>query len=128
MLKTFQSSLVSFSLIFLGLCSSAFSQEENGGTETHKVSWGNPLLTKQQIVDGFENGINIGATHMLIVWDSWDFEDSYTFIVYCSPEEDVNDLIKHYTAPGFHSVSAVLAMHLDLDQQLKGNRWYPEYP
>jgi hypothetical protein len=128
MLKTFRFSLIFSILIFLGLCGSAFAQDKNDGSDIHKTSWSTPLLTKQQIVDGFDTGINTGATHMLIVWDTWNFEDSYDFIVYSYPGEDVNDLIKYYDAPGFYKVSAVFAMHLDFNQQLSDKRWYPEYP
>lgn len=125
MLKDFRIFLSA--LIFLGLSGSAFAQNRNDGSEIHKTSR-SPLLTMQEIVDGFNAGVNAGATHMLIVWDTWDFEESYDFIIYSFPGEDINDLIKRYDAPGFYRVTAVLAMHLDLDQQLNDKRWYPEYP
>ncbi len=128
MLKKIRISPVFSAMIFLGLCGYGFAQDRNGDSEIHKTSSSTPLLTKQQIVDDFNNGINMGATHMLIVWDTWDFDDSYDFIVYSYPGEDVNDLIKYYDAPGFYRVSAILAMHLDLNLQLSDKRWYPEYP
>lgn len=128
MLKNFRISLAFSTLLFLGLCNSAVAQDRSGDSEIHKTSLSTPLLTKHEIIDGFNAGVNAGATHMLIVWDTWDVEDSYDFIVYSYPGEDVNDLIKYYEAPGFYRVSAVLAMHLDLNQQLRDKRWYPQYP
>lgn len=126
MFKNFRIFYVLSALVFLGVCSSIFAQDT--GPAIHKKYWGTPLLTKQQIVDGFDTGIDTGATHMLLVWDTWDFEDSYMFIVYSYPGEDVNALIKSYDAPGFYRVASVLAMHLNLDQQLSDKRWYTEYP
>lgn len=130
MLRSFRISLIFSAVACLGLFGSGFADERIADSAIHKnehnTSWRTPLLTQQQIIDGFDAGVISGATHMLIVWDTWDFDDSYDFIVYSYPGEDVNDLIKYYNAPGFYRVSAVL--HLDLSQQLSDKRWYPEYP
>ncbi len=66
-----------------------------------------PFVTSQEFNDGYRNGLANGATHMLIIWDIYDFEDTYQFISYCSPEQDINDVIEYYTAPGFYKVAAV---------------------
>jgi hypothetical protein len=108
-LKRFKTLLVC--LVLFGWGGSAFAQNKSN-----------------ELVDSFNAGIDSGATHMLVVWDTWDFEDSYYFFEYSYPGEDVNDLIKHYDAPGFYRVSAVFALHLDLNEQLREKRWYPEYP
>lgn len=132
MFRNFRISLIFSAVAWLGLFGSGFADERIANSSSHKnehnTSWRTPLLTKQQIIDGFDAGVTSGATHMLLVWDTWDFDDSYDFIVYSYPGEDVNDLIKYYNPPGFYRVSAVLAMHLDLSQQLSDKRWYPEYP
>ncbi len=127
MLSSFRS-LLAFSALILGTCGAAYAQDGNAESKIHMNYRRIPLLTKQQMMDGFSDGLNKGATHMLIVWDKWDFENSYDFIVYCYPEEDVNELIKFHTVPGYYSVSMVFAMHLDIDQQFSDKRWYPEYP
>lgn len=77
-----------------------------------------PLLTKQEIINGYYEGLKAGATHMLIVHDTFDYEDSYDFIVYCHVEENLTDLINHYTAPGYYRVSAVYNMALDIEEQI----------
>lgn len=125
--KNFRIFLLFSALIFLGWCGSSFAQDRSGHSEIYQTS-PTSLLSKQEIIEGFNNGIKAGATHMLIVWDTYDFEDTYNFIFYSYPGEDVNELIKYYDAPGFYRVSAVFAMHLDFDQQLNDNRWHPEYP
>ena len=114
---------------FIYLHSSGFT---NHAVDTHKTENNQPmkvpLLTLQQISEAFDAGVAAGATHMLIVWDTWDFNNSYNFILYSYQGEDVNTLIKHHDAPGFYRVSAVFALHRDFNEQLKGKRWNTEYP
>lgn len=131
MLRNFQITLLFSAMIYLGLCGSGFAHDSFTDTAISKnTSSHTPLLilTRQQFIDYYDAGVTAGATHMLMVWDTYDFEDSENFIVYSYPGEDVNDLIKYYNAPGFYRVSAVFAMHLDINQQLSDKRWYPEYP
>lgn len=116
MIIHFKRSLVAFTLVYLALFASGLDAVERA-----------PLLTKQQVVDGFNTGITTGATHMLIVWDTFDFDDSYNFIVFSYPNDNVHTLIENYNVPGYYRVSAVFAMHKDLEEQLTGTRWYPEY-
>lgn len=91
------------------------------------TSWFAPI-TKQEIIDSYNAGTVAGATHMLVVLDTWNFDESYYFIVYSYPGQNVNDLIKYYNAPGFYRVSKVFAMHLDISEQLGDKPWYSEYP
>lgn len=86
-----------------------------------------PLLTTQEIIESYRAGLDAGATHMLVIWDTWDFHDSYDFVIYCFPGQNVNDLINSYNAPGFYQVSQVFATHLDIEEQLE-EPWHPEYP
>lgn len=97
-------------------------------TEAQNSSSFVPLLTTQEIIDSYHVAIEKGATHILVVWDTWDFKDSYKFIEYCYSNENIDRLINHYNAPGFYRVSAVFATHLDIYEQLNGEQWYPEYP
>lgn len=93
---------------------------------THRKSF---FLKRQEIINGYYEGLTIGATHMMIVWDTYDYEDSYNFIVYCQPEENILDLLNHYNAPGFYRVSSVYAMHLAIEEQIyEGRPWHIEYP
>lgn len=132
MFKIFQLKLIFYFILYFGVFNVGFAHDRIADsiiiTSENKTSSQNALLTKQRIVDTFNKGIEVGATHMLIIWDTWDFEDSYNFSQYYYPGESVTDLIKHYDAPGFYRVSAVFAMHLDINEQLNNKRWYPEYP
>lgn len=129
MLENFKRLIIS-AIACLLIFGSGFADERCEDTifKNQQITLHTPLLTKQQIVDSYDTGLSTGATHMLIVWDTWNLEDSYNFVIYCYSGEDVNESIKRYDAPGFYRVSAVLAMHLDLNQQLSDKRWYPEYP
>lgn len=87
------------------------------------------LLTSQDIINAYHHGVEIGATHMLIVWETFDYFDHYNFVVYSYPNQNVNDLVSYYDAPGFYRMSAVYAMHLDIIEQLKEcHPWHIEYP
>jgi hypothetical protein len=128
MLRKLSLNLVFYTLILLGLSGSGFADQNNTDSKTDAASRSASSRVKDETMNGFIKGVNSGATHMLIVWDTWDFEDSYSFEVYSYPEQNVNDLIKYYSAPGFYRVSAVYAMHLNFDDQFNGSRWHPEYP
>lgn len=132
MTKNYLTALIFTTIFYLGSCATGFAQDREANSviysNENNTSSQSPLLTRQEIIDAFDAGIVAGATHMLIVWDTWDFEGSYQFVVYSFPGEDINHLIKFYDAPGYSRVSAVLAMHLDLNEQLSNKRWYPEYP
>ena len=111
-----------FAMVYLGPCG-ADSMQYMGENKTYSYT------PRQEIIDSYIEGVATGATHMLVVWDTWNFEDSYTFIVYSYPYQDVSSLINYYNAPGFYKVSAVFAMHLDIKQQLSEKPcWHSEYP
>ena len=46
--------------------------------------------SKAQIREWVERGVKTGATHVIIVYDSWDYED---FPVYVDPHESVKEKI-----------------------------------
>lgn len=88
-----------------------------------------PRLTRQEKIDAYDKGVVMGATHMLVVWDFFDFEGSYDFIVYCLPGQEVLDCVKENTYPCVYRVSEVYAMHLDIEEQLQEKEpWHIEYP
>jgi len=96
-----------------------------------KLSYRNVLFSDEEIASLFYSGQDQGATHMLLVWDTFDYEDSYMFHVYAHPGEDVSDIVRYYSAPGFYRVSAVYALHVDVCEQLNEKSrhpWHTEYP
>jgi hypothetical protein len=64
----------------------------------------------------FEAGVTQGATHMIVVCDTFDYED---FPVYVMPNEDVHELVAERRQ--FGSMSVVMEVYnlaLDKDEQL----------
>ncbi len=96
---------------------------------TRETSWNRPR-TVQQITESYSIGVEAGATHMLVIWDRWDYDTAYDFILYVFPGENVNDLYTYYQAPGYYWPRAVFTMHLDITQQLQqlydGVSWHPD--
>ena len=67
-----------------------------------------------------------GATHMLVVCDTYDHAD---YPVDVMPGEDVKAAFAKHDGPNMQRVMEVYALHLDLESQLKEHRAYHiEYP
>ena len=75
------------------------------------------MSTKEELSDWFDEGMKKGATHMLIVCDTFAYDD---YPKYVMPGEDPRALHQEY-AVGKHSMQKVLeiyALHLDKTKQL----------
>jgi|GEM_PF-4312827 len=69
-----------------------------------------PLLTNEELKAGYYEGQEKGASHMLIVWDTFDYNDSYNYIVYRYDDEKLEEVIHKYTAPGYSRVTKVYSI------------------
>lgn len=119
---------ISAAVVFLGFCGSAFSQEiitNSALNEEDTYSSFTPLLSKQEIIEVFNAGIECGASYMLIV--NWEFEDPYTFVVYGFSSGDVDKLIKHLSIP-FYRIVACYTMELDINEQINEDHYSAESP
>ena len=63
----------------------------------------------------FDAGVEKGATHMIVVCDTFSFED---FPVYVMPEEDVHTRKSEYDDTNMHRITGVYSMSVDKDYQL----------
>lgn len=70
--------------------------------------------SKEEIRKWLVDGQKLGATHVLIVVDTFDYED---YPVYVMPNEDVRAKEKEYSKD-MQKVMEVYALHLDLETQL----------
>jgi hypothetical protein len=79
--------------------------------------------TKEDIRQWLEEGNEKGATHMIVVLDTFDYED---YPVYVSMSENVGDNIAKYSNPNEMSrVIEVYSYKLPLEPQIKENRaWH----
>lgn len=71
--------------------------------------------TKQDIAGWFDEGVHKGATHMIVVCDEFDYEDSPTYVM---PGEDARKRADEEGKKPMQRVMEVYALHLDKWTQL----------
>ena len=70
---------------------------------------------KSQIRKWIDNGIKTRATHVIIVYDRWDYED---FPVYVNKDQSVEKVIESYNGKNMNSVMEVYNLSIDIEVQL----------
>ena len=77
---------------------------------------------KQQIREWVERGVKTGATHVIIVYDSWDYED---YPVYVEKGQSVQNEIDRRNGRNMLSVMEVYNLSMDIEAQLNEYRaWH----
>ena len=74
--------------------------------------------SKEEIKEWVEEGKNNGSTHVMIVCDTYDYDD---YPVYVQPEQDIREMLKAYSKD-MQKVMEVYSMNLDIDEQLSEHR------
>ena len=74
--------------------------------------------SKQDIREWFQRGKSEGATHMIVVCDTFDHED---YPVFVKPGEDPREQSTAHRCK-FSRVMDVYAMHLDMEAQIAEER------
>jgi len=77
------------------------------------------MVTKKMISEWFDEGVANGTTHMIIVCDTFAWED---YPVFVSKDEDVNVVEAKYTGKNMQRVMEVYNLHADKEQQLTSVR------
>ena len=78
--------------------------------------------SKKQIREWIERGVETGATHVIIVYDSWDYED---YPVYVDKDQSVNAEIDARDGRNMLSVMEVYDLSMDIEAQLAEYRaWH----
>ena len=73
--------------------------------------------TRQDLREWFERGVEDGATHMIVVCDTFSYED---YPVYVMPGEDARAKFNEHQNPGkMSSVMEVYNLSQDKEEQLK---------
>lgn len=80
--------------------------------------------TRQDIKGWIEEAKENGATFVVIVCDTWDYED---YPVEVKPTQDVREVVKHYNGPNMQKVMEVYDLNKDINQQLAMHRAGLEY-
>lgn len=71
--------------------------------------------SKEDIRNWIKSGQEQGATHMIVVCDTFDWED---YPVYVMPTDDVRKKYDHYNGPNMQKVMEVYNLSKDIDKQL----------
>ena len=116
--------------IFIGYCAQIekeamtdnFDQEPAGFT---RHSDGGEIVTSYGIGKWLMTGREEGATHMIVVCDTWDHED---FPVFVMPDQDVHEVEAGYRADSMNRVVEVYWLEGDLNQQLGLHRSFTYGP
>jgi hypothetical protein len=82
--------------------------------------------TRETILTWLTRGQERGATHMIVVCDTFDWSD---YPVYVHPGSDPRDLAGQYNGDTMQKVMEVYALHMDLEAQLaEGRAFHFECP
>lgn len=63
----------------------------------------------------FDAGVDDGATHLIVVCDTFDHDD---YPVYVFPTQDVHEVVAEKTGKNMQKLMEVYALHLDKDTQM----------
>lgn len=77
------------------------------------------MTTKQDISRWFDNGIEKEATHLIVVCDTYDWDD---FPVYVSKDEDVHEIEEKYMGKNMQQVMEVYNLNMDKQKQMNQHR------
>lgn len=75
--------------------------------------------TIPMLVQWFNDGVAQGATHMIVVCDTFDWED---YPVYVKPTEDVHEKFAEFHERNMQKVMEVYNLHLNRDDQMAERR------
>lgn len=73
------------------------------------------MTTKEEIARWAKIGIEDGATHMLVVCDTFNYEDYPVFVM---PVDNVRMKVDEYNGPNMQKVMEVYDLKVDLKKQL----------
>ena len=75
--------------------------------------------TKQDIKHWIEKGKKMGATHLIVACDTFDYENYPVFVL---PEEDANEKYEAKMGINMQTVDEVYDLQKDVDAQLSEHR------
>ena len=77
--------------------------------------------TRKDIQVWFERGVREGKTHLIVVCDTYDWED---YAVYVSSDQDVNQEYEKFNGKNMQKVMEVYKLSEDMNDQLSRNRCF----
>ncbi len=81
--------------------------------------WTKMGTSKQEIKEWFKRGVEEEATHMLVVCDTYDWED---YPVYVKKGQDPHKVFEAHSGKNMQSVMEVYNLSMDMEKQLREHR------
>lgn len=75
------------------------------------------MTSKAEIKEWFDNGVKKNAVYMIIVCDTFSYED---YPVYIMPDQNAYDIKEHYDNKNMQRIMEIYDLKLNLDEQLSG--------
>lgn len=75
--------------------------------------------SRTDISGWFDRGVEEGATHLIVVCDSWDYED---YPVFVKSGEDAREKASEYSGKNMQRVMEVYSLSQDKEQQMAEHR------
>lgn len=75
--------------------------------------------TKDDLRHWFDRGVKCGATHMIVVCDTFEHED---YPVYVDPDADLHDVVKRHDEQSMQRVMEVYDLKADREAQMSTPR------
>ncbi|MDX1535923.1 MAG: hypothetical protein R3346_04150 [Candidatus Spechtbacterales bacterium] len=79
------------------------------------------MPAKEVFKEWFDRGVEQGATHMIVVCDTFDWED---FPVYVAPDENVREKADEYNKMSMQKVMEVYSLSKDFNEQHSQTRCF----
>jgi hypothetical protein len=77
------------------------------------------MTTKSEIAGWFDAGVERSATHLIVVCDTYDWED---YPVYATSDADAVQKYNHHHGPNMQRVMEVYDLRMDRTSQLSERR------
>lgn len=77
--------------------------------------------TQDDIRNWLLRGKEEGATHVIVVCDTFDYDD---YPVMVSPQQNVHEVMKEYSGKDMQRIMEVYNLNLDIEKQLNEGRSY----
>ena len=78
-------------------------------------------ITRENIREWLEDGAEEGATHVIVICDTFSYEE---YPVFVSSSEKVSDKVNSYRSKDMQTVMEVYNLSMDWDEQLKRERCF----
>lgn len=77
------------------------------------------VTTRNCIREWLNEARKKGASHLIVVCDTFDYEDSPVYVL---PQEDVSEEFKKYDGKNMQKVMEVYSLRRDIEEQLSEHR------